>query len=132
MLKIRLDQLDFLTVLVLAANFFLVAVACIPLLLRGLMMLAILSTQYLDGLGAIFMMGMFIAVATVGKIGYQLCTPVVLLGSIAILALLLNSKIPWIIKLATAAIESAAFFLMYLNMSNLIALYQGGLNKMFH
>jgi hypothetical protein len=129
MLKIRLDQPGSLSVLVIVANFLLAAIACIPLLLRGLMMLAILSTKYLDGLGAILMMGTFIAVATLGKIGYQLCIPVFILGGILILGLLLNSKVPWIIKLATAAIELAAFCGMYQNMSALIVLYQRGLYK---
>lgn len=129
MLKIRLDQLGSLSVLVIVANFLLAAIACVPLLLRGLMMLAILSTKYLDGLGAILMMGTFIAVAALGKIGYPLCIPVFILGGIFILALLLNSKVPWIIKLATAAIELAAFFGMYQNMGVLIVFYQRGLYK---
>ncbi|MFZ0884743.1 MAG: hypothetical protein WAN14_15190 [Candidatus Acidiferrales bacterium] len=52
-----------------------------------------------------------------------------ILGGILILALLLNSKVPWIIKLATAAIELAAFFGMYQNMGVLIVFYQRGLYK---
>ena len=100
--------------------------ALIPFLLEYSTVPAFASMRFLGPFALLYGMFTLIALAAIGRAGFVVCVPVLIPACILLPALLLARKLPWWVKVLAAALELAAFALMFSTVDKLHIQYLRG------